>query len=113
MLDIALLSSCSLLVLTLHGCETKSETWLLAWGISWVTEYVAKGMRSSRYWQVEKRGLQFVVYRADNGNPVCQAIKEKKSIAMTSLTLMLEESVYKGPVEVKGNTGLFFNFKML
>lgn len=70
-------------------------------------------MRCSRYWQVEKRGLQFVVYRTDNGNPVCQSIMEKKSIAMTSLTLMLEETcVYKGPKEVKGNTGLFFTFKM-
>lgn len=42
------------------------------------------------------------------------ATMEKKSIAMTSLTLMLEESrVYKGPQEAKGNTGLFFTSKMV
>lgn len=56
-------------------------------------------MRSSRYWQAEKPGLKFVVYRTDNGRTACQAIMERKSIAMTSLTLMLEET---GVRKVKG-----------
>lgn len=71
-------------------------------------------MRHLRYWQVQKRELQFVVYRTDSGNPECQSIMEKKGIAMTSLTPMLEEMcVYKGPEDVKGNTGLFLIVKML
>lgn len=63
-------------------------------------------------WQVENHGLQFVVCRTGNGNPMCQAITEKRSIAMTSLLLMLEE-MSKGPEEVKENAGLIFNFSML
>jgi len=102
----------SSLLLTLHGDTVGAGTGRLAWGLWWAAKCgVVQGRRSSRCWQVQKHGLQFVVYRTDNGNPVCQSIVEKKSIAMTTPVLTLEEmSVYTGPEDVKGNTGLVFTF---
>lgn len=69
-------------------------------------------MRHARYWQIEKSGQQFVVFRADNENPVYQNLRVNL-YCYDNYYLVSEGNMYKR-YQWRGKKKMaFFAFEML